>query len=397
LSPEIKDSLAEKVNFMDQQRISLENGKYEFEISIKDINTSDTPFKSTQILSVDYPNNKIGISDIELIESLSKTTKKTIISKNGFDISPYTSDYYPETFDKIAFYAELYNLDKAIGENENFLISYFIESYESNKIVGSFKGFSRETAKPVNIVLKSFTIKDLASGNYNLVIEARNKTNDLLINKKIFFQRSNPNATPLLVSTDYLNSFVAKMDKKQLEEYIKSIEPISTQIEINFAHNQLKGGDEDLMKQYFYNFWINRNATDPEKEWANYAIEVETVNKYFSTAIKKGYTTDRGIVYLKYGKPNSRSEYPSEPNAYPYEIWHYYTIGEFSNKKLVFYNPDLVSNDYPLLHSDMPGYIYNAQWKVQLHKRTNQPIDMENENNINHYGDHSDDNFNNPR
>ena len=36
LSPEIKDSLTERVNFMDQQRIPLPNGNYEFEVSIKD-------------------------------------------------------------------------------------------------------------------------------------------------------------------------------------------------------------------------------------------------------------------------------------------------------------------------------------------------------------------------
>ncbi len=397
LSPEINDSLAEKVNFMDQQRIPLPNGKYEFEISIKDLNAPGAPFKSTQILTVDYPQNEIGISDIELIESLKKTTTKSIITKNGYDILPYTSDFYPENFEKIAFYSEIYNADKALGENENFLISYYIETYENNKVVGNYKSFVREAAKPVNILLKSFTIEKLPSGNYNLVIEARNKNNDLLLTKKVFFQRSNPKSTPLLISDDYLNSFVATMDKKELDDNIKSIEPISTNIEISFAQNQLKGKDEELMRQYFYNFWVTRNNLEPEVEWKEYAKRVETTNKLFSTGIKKGYTTDRGRVFLKYGKPNTRSEVKSEPSSYPYEIWHYYKVEKFSNKRFVFYSPDVVTNDYPLLHSDMPGFINNPQWKVQLHKRTNQPIDMDTENNSDHYGGRANDIFNNPR
>ena len=397
LSPEVTDSLSEKVNFMDQQRISLPNGQYEFEITIKDLYTDEPPFKSTQILTVNYPMDKIGISDIELVESLNKTTTKSIFTKSGFDIIPYTSDYYPESFEKIAFYAEIYNSNKVLAENEVYLINYFIESYETNKIISNYKSFSKEVAKPVNIVLKSFSIERLPSGNYNLVIEARNKSNELLVDKKIFFQRSNPKSTPLIISSDYLNSFVAKIDKNKLDDYIKSIEPISTQIEVNFANNQLKGKDEELMRQYFYNFWVTRNANDPETEWNNYATMVETANKLFSTAIKKGYTTDRGVVFLKYGKPNTRSEYLSEPSSYPYEIWHYYKIEGFSNKKFVFYNPDLVSNEYPLLHTDMPGFINNPQWKVQLHKRTNQPIDMDTEENSDHYGGRANDNFRNPK
>lgn len=397
LSPEVNDSLAIKVNFMDQQRISLPNGKYEFEISIKDLSSSEQPFNSTQILTIDYPENKISISDIELIESLKKTTTKSIITKSGYDIIPYTSDFYPETFEKIAFYSEIYNTDKILGENESFLISYYIETYENNKIAGNYKGFARETAKPVSILLKSFTIEKLPSGNYNLVIEARNKKNDLLAKKKIFFQRSNPKSTPLLISDDYLNSFVARMSKKELIDYVQSIEPISSQIEINFAQNQLKGKDEELMRQYFYNFWITRNEIDPEAEWKTYLKRVESVNKLFSTGIKKGYVTDRGRVYLKYGKPNTRSVITSEPSSYPYEIWHYHKVENFSNKKFVFYSPDIVTNDYPLLHSDMPGHINNPQWKVQLHKRTNQPRDMDTEDNSGHYGGRADDYFNNPR
>lgn len=397
LSPELKDSLAPKVNFMDQQRISLPNGKYEFEISFRDINSEETPFKSTQILDINYPTDKISVSDIELIESLSETKTKSIISKSGYDIIPYTSDFYPDDFQKIAFYAELYNSDKILGTNEAFLLNYYIESQETGKIVGNYRSFSRETAKSVNVILNSFTIEKLPSGNYNLVIEAKNKTNELLTQKKVFFQRSNPEVTPLLVSDEYLNSFVDNMTKEQVEEHIKSIEPISTQVEIDYASNQLKGKDEDMMKQYFYNFWTTRNSDDPEREWNIYYEQVKIVNNLFSSTHKKGYRTDRGRVFLKHGKPNTRTEFLSEPNSYPYEIWHYYKIEEFSNKKFVFYDPELGTNQYPLLHSDMIGYFNYPQWRVKLHKRTNQPLDMESEYQQDHYGSKANDFFNNPR
>ncbi len=397
LSPELEDSLEKKVDFMDQQRISLPQGEYNFEISIKDINSLNQPFVSNQKITLNYPKDKISISDIELIESLQKTKEKSIISKSGYDVIPYTSDFYSEDFFKIAYYAEIYNADKALGADEGFLINSYIESNETSKLSGNYKSISREKAKPVNAILSSFDINKLPSGNYNLVVEVRNKTNEMVTQKKVFFQRSNPSASPILMSEDYINSFVNEFSKKELTEHIKSIEPISTTVEINFAKNQLKGEDEDLMRQFFYNFWITRNESEPEKDWKEYLERVKTVNKLFSTGIKRGYTTDRGRVYLKYNKPNTRTVFPSEPNAYPYEIWHYYKIEQFSNKKFVFYSPDVVTNDYPLLHSDMPGHINYPQWKMQLQNRTNQAEDMENENPNGSYGSRSDDYFNNPR
>jgi len=397
LSPEITDSLSERVDFMDQQRIPLPNGSYEFEVLIKDLNATNPPFNYKQPLNINYSPDNISLSDVVLIESVTKSIESNILTKSGYDIIPYTSDFYSEGFEKIAFYTELYNSDKLLGENEDFLISYFIESFEGLQVVGDYKSFIREKAKPVNILLKSFPIGKLPSGNYNVVIEARNKNNELLVSKKVFFQRSNPSVSPLLISDNFQSSFVSKFSKSELIEHIKSTEPIATNIESNFAQNQLDSDDNELMMQYFYNFWISRNESDPETEWNNYYKEVKKTNELFSTAIKKGYSTDRGRIFLKYGKPNTRSKFPSEPSAYPYEIWHYHKIKNFSNKRFVFYSRDLSTNEYPLIHSTMPGFINNPQWKIQLHKRTNQGINQDNQENNKHYGGRVDDYFNNPR
>lgn len=391
LSPEHKDSLTFKDNFMDQQRIPLPNGVYTFELGIRDVNAAQEPFSSSQQLTIDFPENELVFSDIELIESLSKTQEKTMISKSGYDIIPYSSDFFPEDFVAIAFYAELYNSEEILGKETGFLIDYYIESQETGKIVGDYRKFSREKAAPVNVLLSSFNIEKLPSGNYYLVLEAKNKENESLLKKKVFFQRSNPKATPIVMTDAFSTSFVMNIEKEALEEYIKCLQPISSIVELNFAENQLKDSDEELMRQYFYNFWSTRNSDDPEKEWKEYYEEVKIANKLFSTSIKKGYVTDRGRVYLKHGKPNTRSVFPSEPNAYPYEIWHYYRIGKFSNKRFVFYSPDVVTNDYPLLHSDMIGYRNYPQWKVLLHNRTNQPVDMDTQNQDGHYGSRAND------
>lgn len=396
-SPEYSDSLNARSNFFDQQRIPLSVGKYDFEITLKDLNSIENAFSTIQELEIDYKENVIQLSDITLIESFKKTEIKNILTKSGYDLMPYTSDFYPQEFEKLLFYVEVYNTDKVLEKDEAFLINYFIESFESKQIVGNYRSFKRENPKPVNVVMTSFDIQKLPSGNYNLVVELKNKNNQTITLKKVFFQRSNANANELLVSDDYINSFVTTMNQNDLEYYIKSIAPISSQIELNFAKNQLSAKDLELMKQYFYNFWLTRNATNPEDEWKKYKELVKITDQLFATSIKKGYETDRGRIYLKHGKPNTLSEIKNETSSYPYEIWHYYGIEGRSNVKFIFYNPDIISNDYPLLHSTLPGEIYNASWKVELHKRTNQPRDINEENPREYMQDRTNENFELPR
>jgi hypothetical protein len=85
----------------------------------------------------------------------------------------------------------------------------------------------------------------------------------------------------------------------------------------------------------------------------------------------------------------------NSPSEYPYEIWQYNKIQAFSNKRFIFYNPDLVNNTYRLLHSDMIGELKNPGWSNALSKRntTNGNIDDPNQNNEKHYGGNSNDLF----
>jgi hypothetical protein len=95
---------------------------------------------------------------------------------------------------------------------------------------------------------------------------------------------------------------------------------------------------------------------------------VDYVNQEYKTPIDYGFETDRGRVYLQYGPPNHIDGSDREPGAFPYEIWQYYKLLENqSNVHFVFCNPDEVTNDYSLIHSEALGEINNPRWRFDIY------------------------------
>jgi len=402
LSPEETGDGASKFNFLDQQRIPLANGNYQLELTIRDKNSDAKPYTLAQGIKLEYYPNIVSISDIELLDSYSKATDpQNSLNRNGYTLVPFVDNFYADNLTNLKFYAEIYNTSSLL-DNTSYLLTYHIESYEGKRILENYKRFTKQPAAPVNVLLTEYDIKDLPSGNYNLVIEVRNRNNEILATNQATFQRSK--IAPMAESgfTDFRkldvgNTFAAEItNKDSLADNIKSLRPISGTLENAFADNQLAIADLKMMQQFFYDFWQRKNPENPYVGWLTYKAEVDKVNAKYSSSKRKGYDTEQGRVYLQYGPPNSISQNYNEPNTYPYEIWHYYKILNQSNRKFIFYQPDLISKSFTLLHSDASGEPNDPQWQLSLYKRTVVNNDFDTEKVKQGFGQHSNQQFQNP-
>ncbi len=377
-SPLIDDT--SKVNFslVDVQRFALPNGTYDIEFKLVDTKSPFDPLYILEQVSLDYQPEMTSVSGIQLVERFQKSEEQNIFTKAGYELLPLPLNFYPKSVSSLTFYCEIYNTQINPGPEESFLIKSYIEQLETHRITAELQTFKREKSKDVLSFMHQFDITALPSGNYLLVVELRDKNNELLSVNKLFFQRSNPaaDADYLAMTQAYENSFVMKYTSRDtLAEFIRSTRPIATNNEKSFIDNQTKSADVQRLQQFFYAFWTSRSE-DPETAWNNYYVEVQKVQQAYSTKIKKGYQSDRGRVYLQYGPPNTIVSRDNEPSTYPYEIWHYYQLDNQRNRKFVFYNRDLVTNDYELLHSDAFGEVQDYQWQVKLNQRnfaTNDP------------------------
>jgi len=416
-SPEINDTTADNtIDFINVERFFIPTGLFDFKISIRDINSKDIAITSKEQISIDYPKSKVTLSGIQLVSSVEKSEKQSKMTKHGFDVFPYFSDFYPDYINLITFYFETYNTKSILGDKNIYLVKYYIEDATTKQKLGSFVKQKKMKASEIDVNFGNFNIAKLPSGNYNLVAEISDTTDQLLAFNKLFFQRSNPKLiiTNEYSSVDITNTFVEKIGNfDSLRLFINYLYPIVDDqegISMNsILMDQKQNYDSILiskeykkhklfiMQQFFLDFWKKRNNLDPEKEWNAYLEKVNTVNSKFSSLNQKGYISDRGRVYLKYGAPNSVSAESMGADSYPYELWHYYLIKGQGNRKFIFYNIDRVSNSFELLHSDVLGEINEPEWEKILRNRRQSNGNHDEKISTPGWGDHSRDYWNNPR
>ncbi len=77
----------------------------------------------------------------------------------------------------------------------------------------------------------------------------------------------------------------------------------------------------------FAAFWKSKDPSpeSEENEWQEeYYRRIRYADLHFTTAFMRGWRTDYGTVYVRYGEPDEIERYPFERGAKPYQIWYYY-------------------------------------------------------------------------
>jgi GWxTD domain-containing protein len=77
----------------------------------------------------------------------------------------------------------------------------------------------------------------------------------------------------------------------------------------------------------FAAFWKSKDPSPgtEENEWQEeYYRRIRFADLHFSTPIQRGWQTDFGMVYVKYGEPDEIERHPFERGSKPYQVWYYY-------------------------------------------------------------------------
>lgn len=384
---------SQPADFMGLERFSLPSGTYDLELLVTDLGD---PKKGSselrQAVVVPERLQSVGFGDIQYISAYRKTETTNAFSKSGVDLVPYVSDYFPSQLQVLIFYTELYQTEGAFGAGNPMVVSYFLEDIQGKEVADS-RRMKREKATAVLPMLQTIDISTLPSGAYTLIVELRNRENQVVTTARRTFTRVNlpvpvAPATAAISDEEVKRSFAALYTNRDtLFQLIQAHSPIADKLELNSIENSLRNAPLETLQSFFYTFWYSRSKTDPAAAWMAYEKQLREVQAAFGTRIKRGWQTDRGRVYLQYGPPNTRVQRPHQPGYWPFEIWHYYeTNNNLRNARFLFIDTSL-GGDYELLHSDAPNEVRNYDWKNMARNRTmaspaetnrlgnNQPID----------------------
>jgi len=388
------------VDFIDIQRFAVPAGLYDLEIHIKDLNDPVDDGKTT-ILELDVPTvpETAFISDLELVSAFKKTADPGPFSKSGYDILPMVNDdHLHSSMNEVIYYAEIYKVNESIKDSEMFLAKTYFEGENGEEIAPTVK-YMRKKVSPVVPIIARFNLDDVRSGTYNMVIEARDRENNLLARNILDVYRTHPGKEVNIeeLGDDVIvGTWVQVYDEKaELWEHVKSLRPIAQNTEKFYIDQVFKDREKselDYLQKFFYNFWETRNPQDSKGEWVKYLEQVKIAEKKFGTPNKRGYESDRGRVFLQYGPADEIADRANEPSSYPYQIWHYYKAGNFNNVRFVFYDPMLMAIDYQLLHCEyIPGEPITRNWRLLLEQRNTPMNNVDRNEGTQHYGGRVDD------
>ncbi len=365
-----------KVDVMDLKRLTIPDGAFTLEVDITDLQDPDNTTIYSSPIRVHYQEEgKIIQSDIELLHAVDKNITNEQFVKGGVQMEPLPFNFYNKEARRLYFYQEVYNTDKVL--DDDFLISTFVNKVDNKKETTMILHHERKSPAAVVPYLFQKDISNLPTGNYTLKVEIRDRQQNLLSEQSIFFQRSNPyQAIKELTNTNIniKNSFVEKLSTEDLVYGIQAITALAPQEDIPVLNLMLKNKNVNAQRMYLFNFWAKQSPNAPGVVYDKFMEVARAVDQTYKAGFRRGFQTDRGYTYLKYGRPDDIERRETEASAPPYEIWTYnqFPSTNQQNVKFIFYNPSLVGDGFILLHSDARGERNNPNWERDLYKNANQ-------------------------
>ncbi|MFT5164961.1 MAG: GWxTD domain-containing protein [Saprospiraceae bacterium] len=366
------------IDIYDLKRYGLENGAYDLEISVTDAHNETNKRVYKTKIEVNYNDEGLMQSDVELLGTIKADQSDNPAVKNGYYMEALPFNFYHKNITELIFYNEVYNADKAIGDD--YLVRYYIEKVNGNGSTETMIiGNKKRKPEPTTVLLYKLDISRLPSANYNLVVEIRNRGGELLGDKKIFFQRSNPYLDLEVARTAPLeDKFVAKLTQEELRYSLKAIAPLVRDAEVNVLNYLIANKDSlDSQRRYLFTFWAIENPNSPDIAYEKYMEVARAVDRTYKSGFGYGFETDRGYTFIKYGKPNDVRKVDNDPSAPPYEMWVYENFPRTNQNrvKFIFFNPSLSPGDFRFLHSTARGEINNPQWELELYREVPNEIE----------------------
>ncbi len=358
-------------DFIDLRRFVLAPGTYTVKVELVDQLNAKNMYQQELAVQIKEQSEELSVSKILLLASVkpSQDTENPFY-KYGNVVEPAAFGFFHESMDKLLVFSEIYKSNAVFDQDYAVKLTLLNnDEGESKEVLTKYKRFKPSEKE---VLIDGFLIADVPSGNYSLKLDLVNAQQESKYSQIVSFQRSNPSKDrDILLSSnvDLEGSFINKLTPEELEYNLKALAPRLNQMEITTINILLEEENVKGQRFYLYNYWSAFDPITTEETFNTYNKIAKAVDRMFYNTVGRGFETDRGYIFLKYGKPQNVISVENEPSAPPYEIWFYDQLdltGEV-NVRFLFYNPSLGGNDFSLLHSTSRYEKRNPRWEVELY------------------------------
>ncbi len=358
-----------EMDLVGQRSFLVEPGQYMVQISCTDVNDSTNSFSNTfDLVATNFPENEVSISDLQLssmIESSNKTDKDRngMFLKGQLYVVPTPSLEFEGDLPRMFTYLEIYNALKY--SSEGIKIRYTVFDGAQRKV------FTTEEVKiPVSDNYAQYStipLESLPSGVYYIkadVVFQYEEALDSLSRVKKFYVFNYK--MPATLEVKYTES-----EKFQMSEFA-TMTP--EQVELEYRHfrslmSNYETEEFELLTEHrarqraLFKYWSER---DPDTNTvlnefrAEFRERLHFANTFFWYNDNiKGWQTDRGRIYLKYGKPSVRDQFFEELGRKAAEIWYFPLV---EGGVYFYFVDDRGDGNYKLVHSTHPNEIFDPDW-----------------------------------
>ena len=356
-------------DLIDARRFVLKPGSYVIEVELTDL--LDTLNTITISQQIEMTNEESPyLSDIQLLSVIrSDPEGNSTLHKSGLYLEPLPFRYYYPDLNKLNVYIESYSTDQLEGQA---YMQYTLKP-SAGDIPAPIVAYKKVMRLPVSANVFQLDIGSLISGNYTFEAALYDGNKKQITNRSITFSRYNPVGDSVFIASGSMNldaSFIKKIPEDSLDYHLKAMAPIVSSIDMDIMNALLQKGSVKAKQYFIHRYWAEHAGKFADQAFAAYMAVAKAIDDMYRSGFGYGFETDRGHVFLKYGRPDDVIEVEDEPSAPPYEIWFYnhFPATHQNNVRFLFYNPSLAKNAYKLLHSTAIGEVKNDRWEIELYR-----------------------------
>lgn len=322
-----EETRAEDKPFTGQKSLFVNPGSYRMEVKLTDLNTRQSLQQERKVVIPSFRGAGWIVSDLVLADSVSTSRGHFALKRGEYGIVPNAGGIFNDQEPHLCLYYEVYGLP---------LGSVIVEVYQIRDRKGAIltsDSLKTEVREDPSRRVHRFAISDLEPGRYE--VEVRLKAPSYGEKKlQSEFQMHWKDTAP---------------SAKDYPTAVEQLRYIATPQELKRLKKSPPGERRKLLKD----FWKRRDPTPgtPKNELEEeYYRRVGYSDAHFG-GMEGGWRSDRGRVYIIYGRPDEVERHPFETETVSYQIWYYL------DKKLTFIFVDRHGfGDYELVSPLYPQY-----------------------------------------